>query len=136
MLWEVADRKCRDGESEHCALDTEQCGELLCEDADMVRLALDKMKHISRDSSKRISKKDRKEQRAVFRQLERWVLDGEAPSESVCFHGANVECDSFVQLLLLDALREQLAEGFPMALRHFPVLRYVAQLHLASDMFL
>lgn len=81
------------------------------------------IKQISKDSSKRISKKDRKEQRAEFRSIEDWVLKGESPDESLRMQGAVLTLDSFKTLRVAEALRDVLGTGFHSALRIFPVVK-------------
>ena len=81
------------------------------------------IKQISKDSSKRISKKDRKEQRAEFRSIEDYVLKGLSPEESLRMQGAVLELTSFKDLRVAEALREVLGTGFHSSLRMYPVIK-------------
>ena len=82
------------------------------------------MRLISKESSKRISKKDRKEQRGEFRAIEDWLLKGEALSEAPQrMQGAVLEVTSFKDLRTVDALRCVLGTGFHSSLRMYPVVK-------------
>lgn len=97
-------------------------GKLLTGNDGLVERTLATLKAITKDSSKRVSKKDRKEQRAVFRDIESRVFDLTSPKEKVRFSGATVEVNSMQALTFLDSLRSVLGNGFQGALRSFPVL--------------
>mmetsp|Transcript_12343 Transcript_12343/g.12423 ORF Transcript_12343/g.12423 Transcript_12343/m.12423 type:complete len:442 (-) Transcript_12343:331-1656(-) len=126
QLWEAADRL-------HPNLEADVSGNLLCESFEIVHRALDTLKAMSRDSNKRVSKRDRKEQRAAFRPLEAWVLNGERPDNAVQLEGATVVCDSFRRLTLLDALRGVLKDGFTSAARVYPTVRQMLEIAYLSE---
>mmetsp|Transcript_31410 Transcript_31410/g.52505 ORF Transcript_31410/g.52505 Transcript_31410/m.52505 type:complete len:137 (+) Transcript_31410:23-433(+) len=90
---------------------------------------------ISKDSSKRISKKDRKEQRAEFRDIEDWLVKGEAPADSIRMQGAVLEISSFADMRLVCALKDVFGSGFHSSLRLYPVVRDVLGVeHVTADM--
>jgi hypothetical protein len=47
---------------------------------------------------------------------------GDRPNESIRMQGATVEANSFSRLMIIDVLRNILADGFQSALIVFPVL--------------
>ena len=100
---------------------TEGLGQLIAPDEDTVFRALHLLRETARESSKHISKKNRKEIRSGFRSLEEWVIDGAAPSETVTFNGAVVTCTCFAEIRRLDLLRVVVADGLPAVLRNFEV---------------
>lgn len=116
-LWEVADAH----SPNLCA---EASGELLCDDAEVVAATLALLRSISNESSKRISKKDKKETKAAFKAMLAWVIDGHSPSDMVRMNGADVVISSFERILLVDVLRDVLQSGFQSSLRVFPFVRY------------
>ncbi len=81
------------------------------------------IKKNSKECSKSISKKDRKEQRAEFRVIGDWVLKGEPPEESMRMQGATLEVDTFKELHVVEALKLVLGTGFHSSLRMFPVVK-------------
>lgn len=62
-------------------------------------------------------------QRAAFRDVENWIVNGEKPYESVRMKGAVLECTTFATLRLLEELREVLGDGFHSSLKVFPVIK-------------
>jgi hypothetical protein len=80
------------------------------------------LKAITRESSKRISRKDRKETRAVFREIEHYVFGLKAPSSKIRFSGATIEATSFQELAFLEDVKAVLGAGFQGALRSFPII--------------
>ena len=78
---------------------------------------------IAKESSKRISKKDRKEQRSEFRIIEEGVTKSETPSDTVRMQGAIVDIDSFHKLHIVDVLKEVLGSGFHSSLRLYSVVK-------------
>lgn len=97
-------------------------GKIVCENDGLVCRTLTTLRGITRDSSKKMSKKDKKEQRAVFRDIESLIFDMTAPKEKVRFSGATVEVCSIQALTFLESLRAILGNGFQGGLRSFPVL--------------
>lgn len=116
LLWEAADEV-------NPGLEAEQSGAALCADGNTVHLALCTLKELARESSKRVSKRDRKELRSALRAVEAWTINGEKPRDEVQLDGASVECSDFRRIAQLDALREVLKDAFPAAARLFPVVR-------------
>jgi hypothetical protein len=97
--------------------------ELLSDDPEMISNALRLLTETARESSKKVAKKDRKEQRAAFRQLADWILRGESPHEEVRIGGAVIEAETFARIRILEMLRTILIDAFHSSLRAFPVLR-------------
>jgi hypothetical protein len=94
------------------------------------------LKAITRESSKRISRKDRKETRAVFREIEHYVFSLKAPCSKIRFSGATIEATSFQELAFLEDVKAVLGAGFQGALRSFPVICDMFQVEFleAADM--
>ncbi|KAJ1433359.1 interferon-related developmental regulator-domain-containing protein [Ochromonadaceae sp. CCMP2298] len=127
-MWELADEASP-------GLETADSGLLLCDDPEIIQETLNAVKTITKESSKRISKKDRKEQRAEFRDIEEWLLQGEAPSDSLRVQGAVLEIKSFGYMRLVEALKEVLGSGFHSSLRMFEVVRDMLGVeHMTDDM--
>lgn len=127
-LWEVAGV-----DEETAGLEPYQIGLILSTNGDLVQQALDEIIRVSKDCSKRVSKKDRKEQRTAFREVQAWIINGEAPEDTIHFQGAMVECNSFAKLILVDAIRGALGDGFTAAIRLFPVVRELLEIHTVTD---
>ena len=62
-------------------------------------------------------------QRAAFRDVEDWIVNGEKPYESVRMQGAVLECTSFTTLRLLEELKDVLGDGFHSSLKVFSVVK-------------
>ena len=133
-LWEVA--VADDGGGDAAAADCRVSGLARCENPAVVSQAVAALQRVAKDSSKRVSKRDRKEQRAALRDAEAWVVNGESPSgETVRLQGAVLQMDTFARLRLLEELREVLGDALPSCLRVFPVLQDVlGVVHLADAM--
>ena len=101
---------------------TESLGILLTEEFDDIDRAQHLLKQLARESSKKVSKKDRKEIRSGFRALEEWILEGTAPSEECRMSGAVIEAQSFAEIKRLDLVRTVMADGLPTSLRNFSVV--------------
>jgi hypothetical protein len=101
---------------------TESLGGLLTDDFDEVDRAQYLIRQMTRDSSKKVSKKDRKEIRGEFRALDEWVTEGTAPTEVVKLAGGTIECKSFCEIKKLGLLRTVLADGLTSALRNYSVV--------------
>lgn len=82
---------------------------------------LDALDAIAKESSKRVSKKDKKEQRAVFRDIKHVIFERISPKTSIRFSGATVTPGTFQEHALLDDLKSVLGDGFQTALRSYPV---------------
>lgn len=91
FLWETAAEV--SGDPSASAIDL---GRLLCNHSSMVEQLLRSLQDVVRESSKRISKKDRKEQRSEFRDIEDWVVKGDPPSDTVRMAGV---CIYFCNLI-------------------------------------
>ena len=97
-------------------------GKILSENDGLVVRTLTTLRGITKESSKKMSKKDKKEQRAVFRDIESLIFDMNLAKEKVRFSGATVEVSSIQSLTFLESLRTILGNGFQRGLRSFPVL--------------
>lgn len=78
---------------------------------------------IAKDSCKRVSKKNRKEQRAEFRDVIDFFSEGELETEVIHMQGADVDIETFSMRVIVDALREVLSGGFHSSLRLYPVVK-------------
>jgi hypothetical protein len=131
FLWEVAIEA---GGEDLGTAECEEIGAVLHEDEDLVAVAIQLVNDISKEHSKKISKKDRKEQRSAYRLLADWILRNDRPEESVRMGGGTVEATSFARFRLLDMLRLILGDAFQTALRAFPILRSVLEVeHFTMD---
>mmetsp|Transcript_15955 Transcript_15955/g.24042 ORF Transcript_15955/g.24042 Transcript_15955/m.24042 type:complete len:426 (+) Transcript_15955:139-1416(+) len=119
-MWEIADKVAPN-------VSTDVSGGLLCDDPTVVDSALDSIRQIIRDSSKRVSKRDKKERKAALKSVEDWILHGFPPSESVRMIGADVTVNSFTEILVLSTLRDVLKDGFHSALKCYPVVRDILE---------
>lgn len=128
-LWEVA---CSN-EDETSHLEPCQIGLILCTDSELVSRMIDELQKIAKDCSKRVSKKDRKEQRTAFREVQAWIINGERPDDTIHFQGAVVECTTFSKMIFLDAIRGVLGDGFTGAVRLFPVVRDLLEVDTVTD---
>ena len=72
-LWEYADAEAPGSEYTIS-------GMALCENPGTVSQAVASLQRIAKDSSKRVSKRDRKEQRAALRDVADWIVNGEPPT--------------------------------------------------------
>eukprot|EP01039_Chlorochromonas_danica_P011430 gene11430-12779_t len=126
-LYETADKV-------HPGSSIEELGYLISDDSRVTLQALESMRKIAKDSSKKVSKKNRKEQRAEFRDILDYIDDGEKASEVLRMQGADVTVEGFAQETVADALREVLGTGFQSALLAFPVVREIFEVeYLSSD---
>ena len=117
MLWEVADKIQPD-------VDATVSAGLICDDEDKVREALDALKQIGRESSKSISKKDRKERKNALKSVSDWILDGVPPErDTVRLQGGDVELTTFGEVRVMDCLRRVLQSGIQTCMRVYPVTR-------------
>jgi hypothetical protein len=104
------------------AQDAASLGETLCAVPELVQRTLTALQQAARESSRYISKKDRKEQRSAFREIVSYVVDGDAPEESVRFTGADFTARSFRELRLLGDLRRVLSDCFERGLVVYPLV--------------
>lgn len=91
------------------------------------------MRTITKESSKSISKKNRKEARSVFRDILEYLDNSEKPSEVIRMQGADVIVEGFAQGCVADTLREVLGSGFQSALLAFPVVRDILSVEYVSE---
>lgn len=135
FLWETA-------HSSDDQVSFEQLGHLLCDNPRIVDEALNGKQNLyflyilylsinlciviqkmSGESSKKVSKKIKKEQRAEFRDIESWIFHQEYPIERIKMQGAEIEVDSFAKSRVVETLRQVLESGFHSALRMYPVVK-------------
>ncbi len=84
-------------------------------------LLIIEIRDIISDNSKKTSKKNKKEQRAEFRDIDNWISNGERPHETIRMQGAEIEVNSFGKQRIVEALKEVLGSGFHSSLRLYPV---------------
>lgn len=116
LLWEVAD------EIQPDANDASELSDLLCSEPGAVAKALVGLKHAAKESSRHVSKRDKKEQRHAFREFSSWIVNGQAPEEKVRFCGADYTARSFRELRLLADLRRVLGDCFERGVQIFPLV--------------
>ena len=133
FLWESADEY---AQLEELVTDAETELELrnglVCDDPDEVAALLLTLKEMSKDSLRNLKKKERKEQRSEFREIEDWIVKGEKPftgsaEYSMRVQGAVVDVDSFARLNIVDTLKRVLGSGFHSSLRAYPVVRDILE---------
>jgi hypothetical protein len=81
------------------------------------------IRRIAKDSSKKVSKRNKKEQRAEFRDILELLDDGTSPVEVIRMQGADVEVEGFAQACVVEVLREVLGSGFHSSLHAFDVVK-------------
>ncbi|GFO28846.1 interferon-related developmental regulator 1-like [Plakobranchus ocellatus] len=87
------------------------------------------LKQLATDSVKHRAKKDRRQQRSCFRDVQRFVVDSESPSETVKVGKENLlELSSWSQKRQYDALCAVLMTGMSTHLRANPLLRDIFDL--------
>mmetsp|Transcript_30098 Transcript_30098/g.28762 ORF Transcript_30098/g.28762 Transcript_30098/m.28762 type:complete len:432 (-) Transcript_30098:28-1323(-) len=128
FLFEIADSVIPD-------VDYTISGLQLCDNPSKILQSVTLLQQIAKESSKRISKKDKKEQRAAFRDVEDWIVNGERPYESIRMQGAVIECKDFATQRLLEDLKGILGDGFHSSLKVFPVVKDIlGVLHITDNM--
>lgn len=126
FLWETA-------HSSDDQVSFEQLGHLLCDNPRIVDEALNVIQKMSGESSKKVSKKIKKEQRAEFRDIESWIFHQEYPIERIKMQGAEIEVDSFAKSRIVETLRQVLESGFHSALRMYPVVKDILEVDFVTD---
>ena len=116
LLWEIASLALPEG-------DESQWQRLICEDTREFDNLTASVRQISRDSSKRISKKEKKERKGTMRVVLDYILDGIPPEETIELRGAELEITTFSMMLLVQTLRDVLENGFQNCLESFPITR-------------
>eukprot|EP01038_Epipyxis_sp_PR26KG_P008219 gene8219-11125_t len=129
FLWEVADDHNHRDESSS----TEELGRSLCNNPSLVTELLIKIRNISKESSKRISKKDKKEQKSEFRDIEEWIVNGVKPDSTVRLQGAVIRLDSFQVIMTVDALKNVLGNGFHSSLKKYPIVKEILGVEFLSS---
>mmetsp|Transcript_11636 Transcript_11636/g.16214 ORF Transcript_11636/g.16214 Transcript_11636/m.16214 type:complete len:465 (+) Transcript_11636:269-1663(+) len=81
------------------------------------------------ESSKRVSKRDRKEQRSVVRDVRAFLEDGETPEETISFQGGSITVTSWERFCQVNALRAACRGGFQNQLQTNAVVQEI----LAED---
>jgi len=127
FLYEVADRVIPDAESA-AALSPS-----VCQQPAMADNTLKQLQAAAKESSKKVSKRDKKELRAAFRAVEAWIFEAEPPEDSVQLQGATVEVSTFSRTFLLDDLKRVLGNGFQGALKNFDVVGDVLEVQFLED---
>jgi len=120
FLYEVADRVHGADAEDAAALSPS-----VCLQPAMADNTLKLLQAAAKESSKKVSKRDKKELRAAFRAVEAFIFEAELPESTVQLQGATIEVASFSQTFLLDNLKRVLGNGFQSALRNFDVIAEV-----------
>jgi hypothetical protein len=79
--------------------------------------------NIVNESSKKVSKRNKKEQKAEFRDIESWIFHRDFPIERLRMQGAEIEIDSFSKQRVIESLKQVLESGFHSSLRMYPVVK-------------
>lgn len=87
-----------------------------------------KLKELATDSHKFRAKKDRKTQRSVFRDIIRYVEDGEFPKLQVRFGQECLSLDTWCRKKQYDAFRQALGSGLNLHLKDNDLLREILNL--------
>jgi len=127
FLYEVADRVVPDAKSA-AALNPS-----VCLQPAMADNTLKLLQAAAKESSKKVSKRDKKELRAALRAVEAWIFEAEPPEDSVQLQGATIVVSSFSRTFLLDDLKRVLGNGFQGALRNFDVVGEVLEVQFLED---
>ena len=122
-------------ENELCpeGTDMHTIGLQICEDPNMVSQTLALLQRVSKENSKRFSKKDRKEQRLAFRDIEAFICDGEKPEDTIRMQGCVLEVNTFARICLLEQLRFYLGDGFPSSPKNFPIVKEILEIKNLND---
>ena len=113
--------------------DMQTIGLQLCEDPNVVSQTLALIQRVSKENSKRFSKKDRKDTRLAFRDIEAYIFNGDKPEETTRFQGCVLEIDSFAKICLLEQLRFVLGDGFPSSPKNFPIIQEILEIKNLND---
>lgn len=108
-------------------------GLILCNDPNCINETLSLIRRIAKDCSKKISKRDKKEQRSAYRIIESFIFEDEKPHDTIRFQGCVVETESFVIIKFLEFLRLILEDGFQSAPKTFPVIKDVLQIDYVTN---
>jgi len=108
-------------------------GLMLCNDPNCINETLSLIRRIAKDCSKKISKRDKKEQRTAFRIIELFIFEDEKPHDIIRFQGCVVETESFVMIKFLEFLRIILEDGFQAAPKTFPVIQDILQIEYITN---
>lgn len=87
-----------------------------------------KLKELATDSHKFRAKKDRKTQRSVFRDIIRYMEEGQFPKLQVRFGQESLSLDTWCRKKQYDAFRQALGSGLNLHLKENDLLRDVLQL--------
>lgn len=82
------------------------------EEEDLMDSIVDRLQDMAREGSKRMSRKDKKAQRASFREVYAAVVEGQPPEEVLNFRTRSFRLTSWVKMKQLEALRDCLQGGF------------------------
>lgn len=89
-------------------------------DGSEVEDLIDEIRHrvteLSVESGRHMSKKDKKAQRATFREFSSTILDDESPNEIVTFRGGTLHLKTWKEIVQLNFIRHCLQSGFQIQL--------------------
>jgi len=115
ILWEVA----KVTDMDNVELNHVDPGELLCDNPVYVSEVVSLLQQVARESSKSISKKDRKEQRAAFRDVVGWIIDSDLLDKTVQMQGCFIQVNNFTTAMIVEEVRNVLGESFHSSVRNF-----------------
>lgn len=98
------------------------------DEEEVVDSIVDRLQDMAREGSKRMSRKDKKAQRASFREICSAVVDGQRPEEVISYRTRSFRLTSWVKMKQVEALRDCLQGGFLTALAQNTVIHDIFDL--------
>ena len=126
-LYEVADRNSADTET------AAELSPLICQQPHMAANTLSLLQASAKESSKKISKRDKKEQRAAFRSVEAWIFEGEAPESTVQLLGSSIDVETFQRAFLVEDLKRVIGSGFQGMLKSYDVIMNMLEVEFLEE---
>jgi len=102
------------------------------EEEDLLESIVDRLQDMAREGSKRMSRKDKKAQRASFREVYAAVAEGQPPEEVINFRTRSFRLTSWEKMKQLEAFRDCLQGGFLAAFAKNSVIHDVFEIDSAS----
>lgn len=102
------------------------------EEEDLLESIVDRLRDMAREGSKRMSRKDKKAQRASFREVYAAVAEGQPPEEVINFRTRSFRLTSWVKMKQLESFRDCLQGGLLAAFGTNPVIHDVLEIDPAS----
>lgn len=113
--------------------DMHTIGLQLCVDTNVISQTLALIQRVAKENSKRFSKKDRKDTRLAFRDIEAYIFSGESPEDSIRFQGCILEVNSFSKIIIIEILRLVVGDGFNACIKNFPIIQEILEIKNLND---